>query len=66
MDIHWIKGTENEADVFMKNLDGPAFVKCITNLVGQDVYMKILSTSEQGGCQDVADGTQHSDKILNN
>ncbi len=40
--------------------------KCIKNLVGKDVYMKILSTSEQGGCQEVADGTQHSDKILNN
>ncbi len=47
MDIRWIKGTENEVDVFTKNLDGPAYVKCIKNLVGQDVYMKILSTSVQ-------------------
>ncbi len=66
MDIRWIKGTENETDVFTKNLDGPAFGKCIKNLVGQDVYMKILSTSDQEGCQEVADDTQHSDKILNN
>ncbi len=34
MDFRWIKGTENEADVFMKNLDGPAFIKCIKTLVG--------------------------------
>ncbi len=27
MDISWIKGTENKADVFTKNLDDPAFVK---------------------------------------
>jgi hypothetical protein len=33
MGICWIKGTENKADVFMKNLDGPAFIKCIKTLV---------------------------------
>jgi hypothetical protein len=65
MDIRWIKGTENEADVFTKNLDGPVFVKCIKKLVGQNMYMKISSTSEQGGCQEVTDSTQHSGKILN-
>jgi hypothetical protein len=27
MDICWIKGSENNADVFNKNLDGPAFEK---------------------------------------
>ena len=62
MDIRWIKGTENEADVFTMNLDGPAFIKCITNFVRQVVYMKGQSTSEQGGCQEVADGTQHSEE----
>jgi hypothetical protein len=36
MDIHWIKGSENDADVVTKNLDGPAFEKCIKTLVGQD------------------------------
>jgi hypothetical protein len=40
MDILWIKGSENDADVFTKNLDGPAFEKCIKTLVGQDVYEK--------------------------
>jgi hypothetical protein len=40
IDIHWIKGSENNADAFTKNLDGPAFGKCIKTLVGQDVYMK--------------------------
>jgi hypothetical protein len=29
MDIHWIKDSENDADVFTKNLDGPAFEKCL-------------------------------------
>ncbi len=34
MDICWIKGSENDTDVFTKNLDGPAFEKCIKTLVG--------------------------------
>jgi hypothetical protein len=51
MDIRWIKGSENDADAFTKNLDGPAFEKCIRTLVGQDVHMKSY-TSEQGGCQE--------------
>ena len=25
MDIRWVKGTENDTDVFTQNLDGPAF-----------------------------------------
>ena len=62
MDIHWIKGTENKADVFTKNLDGPAFEKCIKALIGQAVYMKDTTTSEQGGCQKVSEGTQKSFK----
>jgi hypothetical protein len=53
MDIHWIKGSENNADVFTKNLDGPAFKKCIKTLVGLDVYVKNLATFEQRGCQEV-------------
>jgi hypothetical protein len=53
MDICWIKGTANKADVFTKNLDGPAFVECIKTLVGQDVYMKSSTTSEQGWCWEV-------------
>jgi hypothetical protein len=40
MDICLIKGSENDADVFTKNLDGPAFEKRIKTLVGQDVDMK--------------------------
>jgi hypothetical protein len=34
MDIHWIKGSENDTDVFTNNLDGPAFEKFIKTLVG--------------------------------
>ena len=60
MDISWIKGLENNADAFTKNLDGPAFEKCIKTLVGQDVHMKKSPTSEQGGCQTVYQGTQKS------
>jgi hypothetical protein len=29
MDIRWIKGLEKNMDAFTKNLDGPAFEKCI-------------------------------------
>jgi hypothetical protein len=50
MDIRWIKGST-------KNLDSPAFEKCIRKLVGQDVHMKSY-TSEQGGCQEGSQGTQ--------
>jgi hypothetical protein len=57
LDIHWIKGSENNADAFTKNLDGPAFEICIRTLVGQDVHMKSY-TSEQGGCQEGSQGTQ--------
>ncbi len=65
MDIRWIKGSENDADVFTKNLDGPVFEKCIKTLVGQDVCMKNQATSEQGGCQEVSEGTQKSTKNFN-
>ena len=57
MDICLIKGSENDADAFTKNFDGPAFEKCIRTLVGQDVHMKSY-TSEQGGCQEGSQGTQ--------
>ena len=40
MDISWIKGSENDADAFTKNLDGPAFEKYIKKLVGQDGHME--------------------------
>jgi hypothetical protein len=53
MDIKWIKGLENNADVFTKNLVGPAFTKCIKILVGHDFLMKNSPTSEQGECQEV-------------
>jgi hypothetical protein len=52
VDISWIKGPENNADAFTKNLDGPVFEKCSKALVGQDVHMKKSPTSEQGGCQE--------------
>jgi hypothetical protein len=65
MDIRWIKGSENDADVFTLNLEGPAFEKCIITLVGQDVYMKNQATSEQGGCQEMSDGTQESTENFN-
>ena len=32
MDICWIKGSENNADAFTKNLDGRVFKKCIRHL----------------------------------
>ena len=65
MDIRWVKGTENNADVFTKNLDGQAFKKCIKTLVGHDAYMKSPTTSELGGCQEVSYGTQKGTKNLN-
>jgi len=64
MDICWIKGSENNVDAFTKNLDGPAFEKCIRTLVGQDVHMKSY-TSEQGGCQEGSQGTQKGIPDLN-
>jgi hypothetical protein len=60
MEIRWIKSSENNADTFTKDLDGPVFEKCIKTLVGQDVHMKKSPTSEQGGCWEVSQGTQKS------
>jgi hypothetical protein len=40
MDIKWIKGPENDANAFTKNLDGPAFENCVKTLVRQDVHMR--------------------------
>jgi hypothetical protein len=60
IDIRWIKGLENKADAFTKNLDGPAFKKCIRTLVGYNVHIKKSPTSEQGGCWEVSQGTQKS------
>jgi hypothetical protein len=65
MDIHWIKGSENDADVFTKNLDGPAFEKCMKTLVGHYVYMTNPATSVQGECQEVSDGNQKSTRNFN-
>ena len=65
MDIHWVKGTENDTDVFTKKLDGPAFKKCIKTLVGYDAYMKSPATAELGGCQEVSCGTQKGTENLN-
>jgi len=63
MDICWIKGLENDADAFTKNLDGHAFEKCIRTLVGQDDHTKSY-TSDQGGCQEGSQGTQRVSRIL--
>jgi hypothetical protein len=65
MEICWIKGSENDADVFTKNLDNSAFEKCVKTLVGQDVYMKNPAASENGGCQEVSDGTLKSTEYFN-
>ena len=59
------KGSENNADVFTKNLDGPSFEKCFKTLVGQDAYMKTPATSKLGECQEVSDGTQKGTENLN-
>jgi hypothetical protein len=46
MDIHLIKGSENDPDVFTKNLDGPAFEKCINILSAKSVLAgeKLVAT----------------------
>jgi len=64
LDIRWIKGSENDADAFTKNLEGPAFEKCIRTLVGQDVHMKSY-TSEQGGCRRDPEVLRRVSRILN-
>jgi hypothetical protein len=65
MDIKWIKGSENNANAFTKNLDGPAFEKCIKTLVGQGVQMRKSPTSEQGGYQEESQGTQKGSQDFN-
>jgi hypothetical protein len=65
MDIKWIKGSENDADAFTKNLDGPSFEKSIKTLVGQDVHIRKSPTSEQGGWQEESQGTQKGSQNFN-
>ena len=65
INIKWIKGLENDADKFTKNLDGLAFEKCIKTLVEQDVYMRKSPTSEQGGCQEESQVTQKGSQDFN-
>ena len=37
--VIWTSTHDNEADIFTKNLPGPAFEKHIKNFVGEDEYM---------------------------
>jgi hypothetical protein len=39
-EVKWIPTEENSADIFTKNLNGPAFEKHATTYVGIDQYMK--------------------------
>jgi hypothetical protein len=64
MGIRWIKGLENDADAFTKNLDGPAFEKCIRTLVGLIVHINKSPTFKQGGCWEVSQGTQKSIQVF--
>ncbi len=53
IDIRWNKGLDYNADAFTKtkNLDCPAFEKCIKTLVlvGQDVHMKLPTPLSKEG-----------------
>jgi hypothetical protein len=40
MVVTWILGTENEADMFTKNLDGPAFKRNAELLLGKGALGK--------------------------
>ncbi len=40
MVVTWIPGTENEADMFIKNLDGPAFKRYAELLLGKGALGK--------------------------
>jgi hypothetical protein len=43
MVVTWIPGTENEVDMFTKNLDGPAFKQYAELLLGKGALERILS-----------------------
>ena len=38
MVVKWITGSENDNDMFTKNLDGPLFEKFASVYVGKDEY----------------------------
>ena len=40
IDIDWIKGEENKADIFSKNVTGTIFDKFVPDFCGEDIYMK--------------------------
>jgi hypothetical protein len=48
--VKWIPGSENEADIFTKNLDGPIF-KCYADLLlGEGSVGGKGGDTELGGC----------------
>ena len=42
----WISGTDNESDLFTKNLSGPEFDKHASKFCGSDDYYKNLQDGE--------------------
>jgi hypothetical protein len=44
--VNWISGSENNADMFTKNLDGPLFKKYAEQLLGKG---RLINTPSKGG-----------------
>ncbi len=49
--VNWIPGSENSADMFTKNLDGPQFKRYAEQLLGEGALDR---PSKQGGCLKVS------------
>eukprot|EP00957_Ditylum_brightwellii_P195524 14898298-Ditylum_brightwellii.AAC.1 len=49
VNVVWQKGSDNQVDLYTKNLAGPAFNRCAKVFVGEDKYMNRVNLSE-GEC----------------
>ena len=45
INVTWIPGSENEADIFTKNLDGPLFETSTQAFTGKDQYSPLNNES---------------------
>jgi hypothetical protein len=48
--VKWIPGSENEADIFMKSLDGPLFKHYAELLLGEGAISGKGGDTKKGGC----------------
>jgi len=47
--VKWVAGSENDSDMFTKNLDGPLFERFASVYVGKDEYTPVAGAGRVSG-----------------